>query len=584
MRQFVASRQYSFLLHSGLLGEKIIKLPGEEIMNKSDKDTRKIAAYIRVSTQRQANEGDSLEAQEHRLKCWVEANHPADELEVYIERGKSGKNQNRPELQRLKDNIRRNQVKTVVCVKLDRITRSLLDFAELWNFFQEHDVEFTSLAENVDTSSPMGKAMLMIIMVFAQLEREVTGERTRVTMQDRTRRGLWNGAAPYGYRASKDGALEIDRDWATIIRNNFFDKFEEVGSAGQVQKHLLEVGIKTPRRETNDGNCVGGKCFSKQQVLRVLRNPAYAGDIVWGGVTQTECHEAIVSREQFDRVQTKLTENSVTTSNNTRPRGRTYLLRGLVHCRCGAVMTPKSANGRSAKYFYYECTRKTHGSRAACSAKGVPAEPLEEAVVDRIKEIGTNVETRKKIVSEALKLVDVESQSASEKFQRLKNQLSAVKSEIGRLVSAVKDTSAPAAIIAELSRLETEEVRLQAQKDELSQQKQPWDEITASARDFIENWSSVSELIDFAPSGGRFQLIQRMVKKLELISDSENVNSGTYRIVLNPGFAAGPNEKEDSELTESSLVLHVSEKAPRADAQRNFFGVARPAFLQAETR
>ena len=534
-------------------------------MKKADSN-RSVAAYIRVSTQRQAEEGDSLEAQEHALKEWAGRSRSDRRLELYIERGRSGKNQNRPELQRLKRDIRDGKIEFVVCVKLDRITRSLLDFAELWEFFQEYNIEFTSLKENVDTSSPMGKAMLMIIMVFAQLEREVTGERTRITMQDRTRRGLWNGKAPHGYVSDEDGVLRIDPEWSLIIKKHFFDAVEKLGSAGAVQKSLRQNGIRTPNKKSTAGSSSGGKWFAKQQVLRVLRNPAYVGDIDWGGVKQSDCHEAIISRRQFERVQQLLHETATTRANTVRIRDRVYRLKGLIRCRCGAVMTPKSANGRSSKYHYYECTRKTHHGRAECSVKGIPAEALEKAVVDRMINIGLDPTIRQKIASEALKLVEGEAQSASDDFRLVSNQLSALKSEIGRLVGSLKQfgSNVPRSVVEELTKLESEERNLEARKNQMAEKRQPWDKVTQKARDFIQSWTSVGDLLKQADLNGQKTLMRSLIHRLELQPDAEEKGAGAYRLILNPGWLPEPNENGDPVLTGPPMVRHVSEKAPRA--------------------
>ncbi len=161
----------------------------------------RVAGYIRVSTVRQKVEGDSLEAQKNAIARYLEyrSQVPCEFVTFYVEEGKSAKNQNRPGLQKLRADIEKGLIDTVVCVKLDRITRSVLDFADLWQFFVKHGVEFISLTENVDSSTAMGEAMMLIIMVFAQLERKVTGERTKGTMLDRASRGLHNGGCTYGY-------------------------------------------------------------------------------------------------------------------------------------------------------------------------------------------------------------------------------------------------------------------------------------------------------------------------------------------------------------------------------------------------
>ena len=299
---------------------------------KSPMANRRIAAYVRVSTQRQATEGDSLEAQQNSINRYIELQfgQEIEYVRLYIEPGRSAKDQNRPQLKKLRSDIAQGEIDTVVCFKLDRITRSILDFADLWSFFDRHGVEFISLQERVDSSSAMGKAMLFIIMVCAQLEREMTGERTLATMHDRITRGLWNGGYVYGYipDPAGSGKLVPEPEWAKIIREKFFEALERLGSAGAVQRELsAKWKITVPKHKARSGRVVGGGFFTKQQVIRILRNPIYVGRINWGELTQDNCHEPIISQEQFQRVQRILERTTKSRSNCRKSRGRgTWLI------------------------------------------------------------------------------------------------------------------------------------------------------------------------------------------------------------------------------------------------------------------
>ena len=159
----------------------------------------RVALYIRVSTERQANEGDSLEEQETELKKYCDFRKFSIH-QLYIERGKSGGNTNRPEYQKLIKEIQSRKINAVVVKKLDRLSRSLLDFEQLMRLMNENDVEFISIKENFDTTTAMGKAMLRVALVFAQLEREQTSERLSDVMNYRATQGLFNGGfRPFGY-------------------------------------------------------------------------------------------------------------------------------------------------------------------------------------------------------------------------------------------------------------------------------------------------------------------------------------------------------------------------------------------------
>jgi DNA invertase Pin-like site-specific DNA recombinase len=553
---------------------------------KSPGTERQVAAYIRVSTQRQKTEGDSLEAQQNEINRYLKNREQfkgwtIKSIRPYIDAGRSAKNQNRPELQKLRADIAKGEIDTVVCFKLDRITRSILDFADLWDFFKKHGVEFISLNEDVDSSTAMGRAMLAIIMVFAQLEREITGERTLATMQDRLSRGLWNGGCLYGYIPDPKGSGKLipDSEWSKIIQEKFFDALERLGSAGAVQRELSEKWkITVPKRKARSGRTLGGDFFTKQQVVRILRNPIYIGRITWGDMVRDDCHEPIISKDQFDRVQRILDGTTKHRTNRRKSRGRGYPLRGLVRCGCGAMMTPKGAHGRNAKYHYYECTRKNHVGPTGCRALGIPAEPLEEAVVARVAELGTNETARRQVISEALKQIDASAHAADQEAQSVRSRLTTVKAEIGRLVAVLKEmgTGGLDGIKDELTRLEREKGELQARLEELQQQKTPVDQILTLAKTFIENWPGVGELIREATGDERRGILEQYVEVVQMTPTGPDGKSGTYALRLFPeatpdrdthgGVEPGENHRanDDPVLTESSLVRKVDEKAPRA--------------------
>lgn len=245
----------------------------------------RIAGYVRVSSVRQATEGDSLQAQQHEIEQEIEfrkrrESWDIETLEFYTDAGKSAKDQNRPELQRLKRDIAAGEIDVVICFKLDRITRSLKDFVDLWELFNKHNVDVISLREKFDTSMPTGEAMIQLIMVFAQLERKMTAERTASIMRDRVERGLWNGGHILGYRSRQNepGHLEIDEEGAAIVRM-IFDGFEQLGSCGAVNRMLSDKGIRYPSYATRSGKQRGGNLFAKQKVTGILRNPVYTGKI-----------------------------------------------------------------------------------------------------------------------------------------------------------------------------------------------------------------------------------------------------------------------------------------------------------------
>lgn len=561
----------------------------------------RIAGYVRVSSQRQVNEGDSLVAQEHEIQQEVEfrtrrENWDVASLEFYIDKGRSAKNQNRPELQRLKRDIAAGKIDLVICFKLDRITRSLKDFVDLWALFAEHDVDVISLREKFDTSSPTGEAMIQLIMVFAQLERKMTAERTISIMRDRVERGLWNGGHILGYRSkpNEPGLLEIDEDAAAIVRQ-IFDGFEELGSSGAVTRRLSDAGIRYPSYTTRSGKQRGGNLFAKQKVTGILRNPVYIGKIRWGDAEHDGNHPPLISKEQFDRTQNQLAQTVMRRTGMKKPKGRHYLLSGLVRCSCGAHMTGYSTPGRSRIHYYYHCTRQNHeGGRYSCQAPRIPAEALEDAVIGRIREISRVLEAREKIVERAVSCLDTEAVKLRQEEDILRRQQQKTKADISRLVEVLKSLGASglASVQSELIRLEQEEREIRRQLATLEKRQAPMERISEDAKAFVRTWEDVGELLDAATHDERLQILRHYVEVIELHSTDPKGRSGTYALRLFPevrpdrGFDwsdeepphgpddgspvpemtngdATPEDGDPALLTDSRLVCITDEKAPR---------------------
>ena len=524
---------------------------------KEDKPLR-IAGYVRVSSQRQATEGDSLIAQQHEIEQEVEFRKRRENLEVaslefYVDAGKSAKDQNRPQLQRLKRDISAGRIDLVICFKLDRITRSLKDFVDLWALFAEHEVNVSSLREKFDTSMPTGEAMVQLIMVFAQLERKMTAERTFSIMRDRADRGLWNGGHVLGYRSVQDdpGKLEIEPVGAAIVRR-IFDSFEELGSAGAATRRLNELGIRLPTYRTRSDKQRGGNLFTKQKVIGILRNAIYLGKIHWGESVKENCHDPIITVQQFDRVQLQIGKMLVRRMNLKKPKGRVYLLSGLLRCQCGAHMVGASAHGRTDVNYYYVCTRQQHeGGKYSCQSSRIPAVALENALLGRIRDLGRMVEARDRIVQEALSCLGGEAVRLREEEELTRRRVAQVRADIGRLVEVLKTLGARglASVQAELERLETEETQLKRSLTDIATRQAPVERVSDDARAFLETWQDIGELLDSATPEERMQIFQHYIEVIELGLIDSQTRTGSYAMRLFPevrpdrGFDFGRGEK-----------------------------------------
>ncbi|NBV42539.1 hypothetical protein EBR96_07210 [bacterium] len=324
-----------------------------------------VGLYLRVSTDRQANEGDSLEEQENELRKYCDyRNFQIHKL--YIERGKSGGNTNRPEYQTLIRDIQSGKINAVIVKKLDRLSRSLMDFEQLMVLFQTHFVDFISLREQFDTTTAMGKAMLRIALVFAQLEREQTSERITDVMAYRASLGHYNGGrVPFGYHVMNKELVPNKKEQAVV--QLIFSKFLETRSLSAVARFL------------NDSRIRNGKDQPWQDtfIQIILQNPVYIGQIKWKDAVYPGMHLPLVTNAAFDEVQAIFANSLVA---KKRKKGGFLLQKRLICGNCQCPITTSFAYNRSkTRYQYYRCTStmKAEIKTTTCTLKYIPKDELE---------------------------------------------------------------------------------------------------------------------------------------------------------------------------------------------------------------
>src|SRR4051812_46375244 len=270
------------------------------------------AIYTRVSTEHGLEqEFNSLHNQREAAEAYIKSQahegwrlHPAR----YDDGGFSGGSLDRPALQRLLGNIRAGQIDVVVVYKVDRLTRSLADFAKLVEHFDQHAVSFVSVTQAFNTTSSMGRLTLNVLLSFAQFEREVTGERIRDEIAASKRKGLWmGGVVPLRYRV-ENRKLMVDESEAEQVRM-LFRRYLEIGSVPRLQEELRHSGFVTRQRRLSSGRVIGGIPFTNGPLGHLLRNRVYLGGIKHKGKSYPGMHDAIIAHELFDSVQVRLAQN-----------------------------------------------------------------------------------------------------------------------------------------------------------------------------------------------------------------------------------------------------------------------------------
>lgn len=438
----------------------------------------KIALYIRVSTLQQYEKGNSVDEQKRRLKAYCDS-QGWSKTKYFVDGGHSGSNMDRPALQQLIKQI--NNFDMVLVYKLDRLSRKQRDILYLIeDVFLANNVEFNSITESFDTSTPVGRMVLSMMGAFAELERQQINERMMMGRIASANKGRWRGGSgvPTGYTYTPitkggDGNLTVDEYEAQIV-HRIFDLFESGYSYNAITEYCSEN--------------YGKNISSGHGVKRILTNQTYIGMINYAGEVYQGHHEPIISKEQFDRVQQLVARRTEETTYDYKvPR---HLLTGLLQCSCGAKVCYRAnrkynVKGKVVRYNYYECysrtQRKGMATQKGCKNKIWRADELEEVVWDMLDDLQYD------------DLKPTEDKSDQE-IKALKSESDKIDKQIGKLVELYSNDNIP---------LDT----LNSQINALNQKKQTIDDrITA-----LEQKSLKTPISD----------VKKKVKKINVIRNAD---------------------------------------------------------------
>src|SRR6266404_2630474 len=303
------------------------------------------AIYTRKSTEYNLELAfNSLDAQREACEAYIKSQaHEGWRLIPgrYDDGAFSGASLDRPALQQLLADVRASKIDIVLVYKVDRLTRSLADFAKLIELFDTHGVSFVSVTQSFNTSSSMGRLTLNVLLSFAQFEREVIGERVRDKIAASKRKGIWvGGPVPLGYAAVAKKAIIVPADAETV--RAIFTRYLELGAVQALAEDLERRGISTRQRQLKNGRILGGGAFGVGGLAHLLRNRFYIGEVVYRGETFRGDHEPILDLTLFAAVQAKLASQAV--ERRCRVRGLSALLTGRLFDEQGHRMTPTHTN------------------------------------------------------------------------------------------------------------------------------------------------------------------------------------------------------------------------------------------------
>src|SRR5664279_4185031 len=345
------------------------------------------AIYTRVSTEHGLDqEFNALDSQYDAASAYIKRQAHAGWTLIrsrYDDGGYSGGSTDRPDLQQLLDDIRVRKVDVIVVYKVDRLTRSLADFAKLVELFDSHGVSLVSVTQQFNTTTSMGRLTLNVLLSFAQFEREVTSERIRDKIAASKRKGLWvGGMVPLGYEVKNRKVLVIKEE-AERVRT-IFRRYLELGSLNLLMQDLRQRKIFTKTRKLSTGKTVGGNPLSRGPLAHLLRNRFYIGEVAFKGEILPGEQPAILDRKLFEAVQHRLDEQR---TNHTITRSSSEsLLMGRIFDDRGNRMTPSYASKKGKRYRYYLSSALTQGqTERVGSVRRIPAPEIETLVVDAVR-------------------------------------------------------------------------------------------------------------------------------------------------------------------------------------------------------
>jgi site-specific DNA recombinase len=347
------------------------------------------AIYTRKSTEEGLEqEFNSLDAQREACEAFIQSQRGlgwAAQKKRYDDGGISGGTMERPALKALLSDIEKGKIDLVVVYKVDRLTRSLMDFAKIIETFDAQDISFVSVTQQFNTANSMGRLTLNVLLSFAQFEREVTAERIRDKIAASKKKGMWmGGPLPLGYDV-KDRKLLINETEAKTVRQ-IFRLYVELGTVRRLKEELDRLDIVTKYRVQKNGKQTGRKPFSRGNLYQLLSNPIYMGRIPHKGETYPGEHDAIVDQRAWETTQNLLAGNATIRTQPTNTNGA-FMLTGKINDEFGEPLYQSQAHKHGKRYCYYISKHLMHGAHANNEGWRIPAKTMEEAVVAPLLEL-----------------------------------------------------------------------------------------------------------------------------------------------------------------------------------------------------
>lgn len=489
---------------------------------------RRCAIYTRKSTTSGLDQAfNSLDAQHDACVSYIQRQSGWTVVdERYDDGGFTGANTDRPAFQRLLADVDAGRVDIVAVYKVDRLSRSLLDFAKMMERFGAAGVSFVSVTQNFSTADAMGRLTLNMLMSFAEFEREMIAERTRDKIAASRRKGKWTGGpVPLGYRIV-DKQLIVHELEAVVVRE-IFALYVAERSVLSVTRLLNErYGATKCRRATRGPRAASGKepAWTTNDVQRVLKNPIYAGWMRQGEQLYEGEHARLVERSTFGQVRTLLA--NATKARAPSVRNPEYLLRGVLRCACcGAGFTTASTRVGHATYRYYRCITRDKRGVEACPAGPLPAAGIEDYVIAQLHTAIATGPLVNDITAEVTERVAARRANLTVEHKQLPGQIASLAAESRNLIETLTTVTGPTRSLVD-EQLRALDARLQ--RTEQRRHMVEWELGNIAAVELDAAWVShclddFRTVWDVLTVENRVRLVQTVVERVEVNEPANQV-------------------------------------------------------------
>ena len=481
-------------------------------------EAKRCAIYTRKSTTAGLDQAfTSLDAQRESAISYIQRQPGWTVLEErYDDGGFTGANIARPAFRRLLHDVEAGQIDVVVVYKVDRLSRSLMDFAAVMARFSAANVAFVSVTQNFSTADSMGRLTLNMLMSFAQFEREMISERTRDKVSAARRKGKWTGGTvPLGY-VVEDKKLVVNELEAVVVQE-IFALYLEHRSTLEVARILNSSDRRTKRHRSINGNPREPHDWTTNDVARVLKHPIYAGYMSSGGDLFEGEHSAIVERVVFARVQAALRD--ATPKRNPGVRNPAYLLRGVLRCaRCGAAFTTASTTAVGVTHRYYRCGTQLKQGTKACASKLLPAIAIEELVIERVRAATADGSLAGDVAAGVRRRVQARREACQIEREHLPARIASLSQEIRRLVDALTTVEGGARqqVQARLQELEEQSAHSEAELVASSRQLAELDALEVDVDWVAQSLANFDRVWDRLTMENRGRLVRAVIDRVEV--------------------------------------------------------------------